>query len=86
MDFMSLRFNSSSLTCFICALAAIILQFVAMECRKLHMVDSPIGTRLFGSGMALGGGFSNSLYKIWQGDNLSYILQNMQVWKSNNME
>ena len=42
VDFMSLRLNSSSLTCSICALAAIILQLVAMECQKLHMVDSPI--------------------------------------------
>ena len=42
MDFMPLRLNSSSLTCSICALAAIILQLVAMECQKLHMVDSPI--------------------------------------------
>ena len=45
MDFMPLRLNSSSLTCSICALAAIILQLVAMECQKLHMVDSPIGTK-----------------------------------------
>ena len=42
MDFMPLRLNSSSFTCSICALAAIILQLVAMECQKLHMVDSPI--------------------------------------------
>ena len=42
MDFMSLRLNSSSSTCSICALAAIILQLVAIECQKLHMVDSPI--------------------------------------------
>ena len=42
MDFMPLRLNSSSLTCSICALAAIILQLVSMECQKLHMVDSPI--------------------------------------------
>ena len=42
MDFMPLRFNSSSLTRSICALAAIILQLVAMECQKLHIVDSPI--------------------------------------------
>ena len=42
MDFMPLRLNSVSLTCSICALAAIFLQLVAMECRKLHMVDSPI--------------------------------------------
>ena len=42
MDFMSLRLNSSSLTCSICALAAIILQLIAMERQNLHMVDSPI--------------------------------------------
>ena len=42
MDFMPLRLNYSSLTCSICALAAIILQFTAMEFPKLHMVDSPI--------------------------------------------
>ena len=42
MDFVTLRLKSSSLTCSICALDAIILQLVAMECRKLHMVDSPI--------------------------------------------
>ena len=42
MDFMPLRLNSSSLTCSICALAAIILQLVVMECQKLHMVDSPM--------------------------------------------
>ena len=42
MDFMPLRLNSFSLTCSICAMAAIILQLVAMECQKLHMVDSPI--------------------------------------------
>ena len=42
MDFMPLRLNSSSLTCSICALAAFILQLVAMENQKLHMVDSPI--------------------------------------------
>ena len=42
MNFMPLRLNSSSLTCFICALASIILQLVAMECQKLHMMDSPI--------------------------------------------
>ena len=42
MDFMPLRLNSSSLTCSICALAAIILQLVATECQKLHMSDSPI--------------------------------------------
>ena len=42
MDFMPLRLNSSSLTCSTCALAAIILQLVAMECQKLHMVDLPI--------------------------------------------
>ena len=42
MDFMPLRLNSSSLTRSICALVAIILQFVAVECRKLHMVDLPI--------------------------------------------
>ena len=45
MDFMPLRLNSSSLTCSICVLAAIILQLVAMECKKLHMVDSPIENR-----------------------------------------
>ena len=44
MDFMPLRLNSSSLTCSICALAAIILQLVVMECQKLHLVDSPIKT------------------------------------------
>ena len=44
MDFMSLRLNSSNLTCSICSLAAIILQLVAMESQKLHMVDSPIGS------------------------------------------
>ena len=43
MDFMPLRLKFSSLTCSICALASIILQLVAMECRKLHIVDSPIG-------------------------------------------
>ena len=42
MDFMPLRLSSSSLTCSICALAAIILQLVAMECQKFHMVDSPV--------------------------------------------
>ena len=42
MDFVSLRLTSSSLTCSICALATIILQLVAMECQKLHMVYSPI--------------------------------------------
>ena len=42
MDFMPLRLISSSLTYSICALAAIILQMVAMECQKLHMVDSSI--------------------------------------------
>ena len=42
MDFIPLMLNSSDLTCSICALAAIILQLVAMECQKLHMVDSPI--------------------------------------------
>ena len=42
MDFMPLRLNSSSFICSICALAAIILQLVAMECQKLYMVDSPI--------------------------------------------
>ena len=36
-----LRLKPSSLTCSICALAAIIPQLVAMECQKLHMVDSP---------------------------------------------
>ena len=40
MDFIPLRLNSSNLTCSICALAAIILQLVAIECQKLHMVDS----------------------------------------------
>ena len=39
---MPLRLNSSSLTYSICALAAIILQLVAMECQKPHTVDSPI--------------------------------------------
>ena len=42
MDFMPLRLNSSNLTCSICTLAAIVLQLVAMECQKPHMVDSPI--------------------------------------------
>ena len=42
MDLMPLRLNSSSLACSICALAAIILQLVAMECQKHHIVDSPI--------------------------------------------
>ena len=42
MDFMPLRLNSSGLTCSICAPAAIILQLVAMEYQKLHMVYSPI--------------------------------------------
>ena len=42
VEFMPLRLNSSSLTCSNCALAAIILQLVAMECQKFHMVDSPI--------------------------------------------
>ena len=42
MDFIPLRLNSSNLTCSICALAAIILQLVAMEYQKLHMVDSSI--------------------------------------------
>ena len=46
MDFMPLRLNSSSLTCSICALAAIILQLVAMECQKLYMVDSPIDSHM----------------------------------------
>ena len=44
MDFMPLRLNSSSLTSSICALAVIIFQVVAMECQKLHTVDSPIVT------------------------------------------
>ena len=34
MGFMPLRLNSSSLTCSICVLAAIILQLVAMECQN----------------------------------------------------
>ena len=42
MDFMPFRLNFSSLTCSICALAAIILQLVATKWQKLHMVDSPI--------------------------------------------
>ena len=42
MDFLPLRLNSSSITCSICALAAIILQLVAMECQKLDMVDSSV--------------------------------------------
>ena len=42
MDIMPLRMDSSSLICSICALAVIILQLVAMECQKLHTVDSPI--------------------------------------------
>ena len=46
MDFKPLRLNSSSLTCSICALAAIILQLVATECQKLHMVDSSIAYSL----------------------------------------
>ena len=46
MDFMPLSLNSSSLTCSICALAAIILQLVAIECQKLHIVDSPIQTKI----------------------------------------
>ena len=53
MDFLPVRLNSSSLTCPICALAAIILQLVAMECQKLHMVDSPIGCSVFVAVMAL---------------------------------
>ena len=39
---MPLKLNSSSLTCSICALAAIILQLVAMKCQELQMVDSSI--------------------------------------------
>ena len=46
MDFMPLRLNSSSLTCSICALAAIILQLVALECRKLNKVDLPIELKI----------------------------------------
>ena len=46
MDFMPLSLNSSSLTCSICTLAAIIRHLVAMECQKLHMVDTPIFSRL----------------------------------------
>ena len=42
MDFIPLRLNSSNLTCSVCALAAIILQLVAMECQKRHMMDSSI--------------------------------------------
>ena len=42
---MPLRLNSSSLTGSICALTAIILQLVTMECQKLHMVDSLIGSQ-----------------------------------------
>ena len=42
VDFMLLRFNSSSLTCSNRALAAIIPQLVAIECQKFHMVDSAI--------------------------------------------
>ena len=41
VDFIPLQLNFSSFTCSVCALAAIILQLVAMECQKLHMVDSP---------------------------------------------
>ena len=41
-DFMPLTLKSSSLTCFDFTVAAIILQLVAMECGKLHMVDSPV--------------------------------------------
>ena len=41
MDFMPLRLNSSSLTCSICTLAAIILQLVAIECQNLHVMDLP---------------------------------------------
>ena len=40
MDFMLLRLNSSSFTCSIFALATI-LQLVAIENQKLHMVDLP---------------------------------------------
>ena len=36
-----------TLTCSICTLAAIILQLVAMECQKLHMVDSPTAQNLY---------------------------------------
>ena len=39
MDFLFLRLNSCGLTSSICALAAIILQLVTIECRKVHMVD-----------------------------------------------
>ena len=47
MDFMPLKLNSFSLTCSICALAAMIVQLVAMKCQKLHMVDLPILNLLF---------------------------------------
>ena len=43
---MPLSLNSSSFTCSIRALAAIILQLVAMECQKLHMADLPIVTEI----------------------------------------
>ena len=42
MNFLPLRLNSSSVSCSICALAVIILQLVAIETQKLHMVDWPI--------------------------------------------
>ena len=45
---MPLRLNYFSLTCSICALAAIILQLLAMECHKLHIVDSPINSQNIG--------------------------------------
>ena len=53
MDFMPLRLNSSSLTSFICALVAIILQLVAMENQILHMVDSPIPVNKHSSGQTV---------------------------------
>ena len=43
MHFMHLTLNSSSVTCSICALGVIILQLVAIECQKLHIVESPVG-------------------------------------------
>ena len=35
MDFLYLKMDSCSLTCSVCALTAIIFQFVAMECGKV---------------------------------------------------
>ena len=53
MDFMPLRLNSSSLACSICALAAIILQLVSMECQNLYMVDSPITQAMNGTSVRM---------------------------------